>query len=1000
MTLLSARSLWLAAAACAIVATADARELDSFESLEPWKAGASDSVKGSIASDAGFRGRALRLDFDFSGVSGYAVARRALPLDFPPNFELSFYVRGTAPVNNLEFKLIDASGENVWWARRADFEVPRDWQRIRIKRRDIQFAWGPTSDRQLSRTATLELAVSAGRDGGRGSVWFDELQIRELPVPSLAPPQPVIETSSAAVRIDLGGVREFGGLVLHWASGAHARRYDVEFSQDGGTWGRVRAVEGADGGTDYLRLPDSETRYVRLKLLDGPGRTYALSEIEVRDLAFGATANAFLEHVARGAARGHYPRGFMGEQSYWTVVGVDGGHDEGLLSEDGALEVAKRGFSIEPFVLTDDKLVSWADVKIDHALLDGYLPIPSVTWQHDRFSLTITAFASGTPEASQLIARYDVHNPLDSPQTLTLALAARPFQVNPPTQFLNTPGGVSPIHTLAAQANTVTVNGDRSVRALVAPDAFHCASFDAASIAALVTEPLACPREGLSDPTGFASGALLYRLQLAPRETKTLGLVVPWSGRVDTPALDAELRSVADSWRAKLNRVSIQVPPAGTRLVDTLRTSLAHVLINRDGPALQPGARAYERSWIRDGALTSAALLRLGHEDVVTDYARWYARHLFPNGKVPCCVDRRGADPVPENDSHGELIFLVAETYRYTHDRALLAELWPRVEAAARYMDQLRRSERVDANRTDARRAYYGLMPPSISHEGYSDRPAYSYWDDFWALKGYEDAVEIATTLGRRAEAAALASSRDEFRNDLYASLVAATAAHGIDYIPGAADRGDFDATSTTIALDPVGELGRLPEPLVRATFERYWQEFVARRDGTKPWDAYTPYEWRTVGAFVRLGWHARAHELLEFFMSSRRPAAWNQWAEVVGRDPREPRFLGDMPHGWVASDFIRSVLDLFAYERPADAALVLAAGIPREWIEGRGVTVQDLRTPYGPLTYTLTREAGRVRLRIEEGLTLPAGGLVFKWSGRELRIRRLPADVVVKERT
>ena len=62
--------------------------------------------------------------------------------------------------------------------------------------------------------------------------------------------------------------------------------------------------------------------------------------------------------------------------------------------------------------------------------------------------------------------------------------------------------------------------------------------------------------------------------------------------------------------------------------------------------------------------------------------------------------------------------------------------------------------------------------------------------------------------------------------------------------------------------------------------------------------------------------------------MADRRPAAWNQWAEVVGRDPRKTRFVGDMPHGWIASDFIRAALDLFAYERDTDNALVLAAGL------------------------------------------------------------------------
>ena len=49
------------------------------------------------------------------------------------------------------------------------------------------------------------------------------------------------------------------------------------------------------------------------------------------------------------------------------------------------------------------------------------------------------------------------------------------------------------------------------------------------------------------------------------------------------------------------------------------------------------------------------------------------------------------------------------------------------------------------------------------------------------------------------------------------------------------------------------------------------------------------------------------------------------------------------MPHGWVASDFIRATLDLFAYERDADHAIVLAAGIAPGWLDAGGIAVDRL---------------------------------------------------------
>jgi hypothetical protein len=295
----------------------------------------------------------------------------------------------------------------------------------------------------------------------------------------------------------------------------------------------------------------------------------------------------------------------------------------------------------------------------------------------------------------------------------------------------------------------------------------------------------------------------------------------------------------------------------------------------------------------------------------------------------------------------------------------------------------------------------------------------HSYWDDFFALRGLKDAVELAHALGRPEEAP-LAALRDEFRRDLYASIQLAMAQHRIDFIPGAADLGDFDATSTTIAVTPVGELGLMPETVARAldrTFERYWEEFVARRDGTKPSDAYTPYELRTVGTMVRLGNRERAHQLLDWFLKDQRPAAWYQWAEVVWRDPAAPKFIGDMPHTWVGSDYIRSVLDMLAYERDADSSLVVAAGVPESWVMERpGVTIRRLSTHYGPLSFTMRNESGSVRVSLQSGVRVPPGGIVvhspFSRPAREMLVngvaspptpsggvvvRSLPAEVVFR---
>jgi len=622
-----------------------------------------------------------------------------------------------------------------------------------------------------------------------------------------------------------------------------------------------------------------------------------------------------------------------------------------------------------------------------------------------------------------------VENPSASATRATLFLALRPFQVNPPWQFLNLAGGAARVREIAWDGEAVQVDGRRRVVPITPPAAFGAATFDEGDVVRALREGRVPPRTQVTDPFEAASAALAYPLALAPGETAEVYVAVPLHdampaiGPTPDPVLararmDSLLAATARAWAEAVDRVEIRLPPAGREVENTLRTVLAHILINRDGAAIQPGSRSYMRSWIRDGSLTSAALLRLGHHEAVRAFIEWYAPYQFPDGKVPCCVDARGADPVPEHDSHGQLIFLIAEYYRHTGDRALVERLWPHVAKAAAYIDTLRRERMTPEYLTPEERAFYGMLPQSISHEGYSAKPMHSYWDGLFALRGLKDAAFLAAVLGREDDAARLGAIRDEFRQHLVESYTRAMAMHGIDYLPGAVELGDFDPTSTTIALAPVDEGHNLPAAALAATFDRYLREFRERRDGARTWDAYTPYELRSVGTVVRLGRKAEAHELLDSFLRDRRPAGWNQWAEVVWREYREPRFIGDMPHTWVGSDFIRSVLDMFAYEREADSTLVVGAGVPAEWVTEGGLRVRGLGTHYGPLDLEMRMEGDAVRVRIAGEIRVPRGGLVLRSpldrplrratvdgapaavnADSELIIRRVPADVVLEYR-
>src|SRR5262249_47802713 len=181
--------------------------------------------------------------------------------------------------------------------------------------------------------------------------------------------------------LDLGGERDLSGLIVRWAGSEYAADYTVERSVDGKTWEGAGSVRGGDGGLDPFVLPGQPARYLRRRRERAPARGYALGERQVVDAEAPPTVNTLVAALARQTSRGRFPRGFSGQQPYWTLVGVDGVSRTGLLSEDGALEVRPGGFTVEPFVQVGRETTTWADAEISQSLAHPYLPLPTAPFR-------------------------------------------------------------------------------------------------------------------------------------------------------------------------------------------------------------------------------------------------------------------------------------------------------------------------------------------------------------------------------------------------------------------------------------------------------------------------------------------------------------------------------------------------------------------------------------------------------------------------------------------
>ena len=689
--------------------------------------------------------------------------------------------------------------------------------------------------------------------------------------------------------------------------------------------------------------------------------------------------------LGRLEPEGYFPYWLTGRQGYWTVVGADEDFKESLLCQDGSLEPYKS-FSIIPYLYCDGNLITREDVTLDQWLEKGCLPIPSVNWTHPKLSMTITAFGSGVPGKATTYLRYDVKNTGRDRLTGKLFLTLQPFEINPPWQW----GGFTRIGRIEYDGARISANEYRIVP-LTPPAAFGVSGARQGGILRAIEQGAVPPQASIQDPDGLASAAIEHTFDLGPGEGAEFLLAVPLhdgapvAGEGLAPQEAKKVfkdlgRKCAEFWEARLSKPRFAIP--GADIAKTLKANLAFILVNRDGPAIQPGSRGYEAAWIRDGAMTCSALLRMGYADEVKQYIEWYSKYIYEDGRVPAIIiiGRNEINPVKEYDSQGEFIYLCLQHYLFTRDRAFLESQWPNIVKSLKYLEQLRNQELRNAAPNDANPPdHIGILPQSVSHEGYYPEPGnHSYWDNFWALKGWKDAGTIAGILDRKDMLDWIRTEEQNLRNAVYASISHEMKRHNIDYIPGCAELGDFDASSTAIAIVACDELGQLPEPALGNTFEKYYREVLKRLE--PGWrGSFSPYEIRIVQALLYMHQKERGLKLLDYLMRCRHPLGWRQWGEAVYYPPDQGAFIGDMPHTWVSSGFLNTIRTLFLYERETDQALVLAAGIPELWLEsGQEVGTSQAPTYWGTVSFSM-RKVGRTLHVSISGNARPPGGIMLE---------------------
>ena len=278
-------ALVLAALAGGAQAAPGGRVVAELRDGDGWQVAASEQVEAALRREAD---GSVCLEYDFHSVSGYAVLRHALPVQWPAAFALQLRMRGLGSGNDLQVKLVDASGDNVWWVNRPSFPLPRSLADVTFKNRHFRFAWGPTADRHLARTESLELVVAA-RQGGQGTLCVAEVRVQEREPDPAVWPEPLVRSRAGTLDLDYRRAREFNGVTLQWPG--PARPVELRPARLGGR-PELEALAAGGAGAGRVRgpLPPGDAKPGTSG--SAPARTRPAPQVELRDAGQWPDLNA------------------------------------------------------------------------------------------------------------------------------------------------------------------------------------------------------------------------------------------------------------------------------------------------------------------------------------------------------------------------------------------------------------------------------------------------------------------------------------------------------------------------------------------------------------------------------------------------------------------------------------------------------------------------------------------------------------------------------------
>lgn len=764
------------------------------------------------------------------------------------------------------------------------------------------------------------------------------------------------------ISIDLKNRRYLGGLFIQWADN-YAKEYEILASEDGRNWQTVYKETDGDGGSDKIPFNLLNKRFLKVKCSKSSGRGYGIKDMKFKrwkDLAKSSKLDTI--------------RGLVGAENFPLKV---------FTGRDGSYQAQPHPHVVSFWVYDKDKekLYTPETLPTEWRLEEGGLPISIVSWTEDDIGTRVKIFSKESKGSDQLITfvKTSVDNESNKEKNLSLLLVIK-----------KSPLAKEKIRDITLNKNVLEINGKPVLFLKQEPEELKSGVLRKAVDNFLLKE----------------EDAYVYDFRLEGNKHKDFYFISVSSKNkadISTDVLEKEdftknLEEVKNYWR---NKVPFKLSLPDERFVDCFYASIYCILICMDNYELHPGPLNYASFFLHDAVEMVSALDKVGLNKVA-EKALDYFRYKKGDGYV---------------DELGGSIFSLYEHYLITKDRNYLKRVYPEIKRGCKLIKELRQPQFKNSLKDTT---LYGLLPKGVSQDNFK-YPAHLYVDNWWAIIGLKSAYEAACVLDKKEDAEWIKKEYESLYDCTLKSIKKAMQRDNLNYMPGFADywpdkmrKVDADhrilgdtqmAWAHRPALSPGDALGvSIPYELFKKSYEKYWGRAGKFSEYDGGW--YVEYERFFWGYNVKLA-HPLIYLAMEevalknIYWSINNQSCPGGWMEAMptkvdkeGKRIIAEGIVGDVPHGWVAADYILLLRDMLLREK-ADK-LILLSCIPDSWLDdGKVIEVKDAPTYFGKISFKLESHLSKGYLKLSINTkTPPNNGYILRL---DKKINKIKIDGKVK---